>query len=257
MEEIRPIIRSRTHVELVARQELRALAGQQGLRRFEEPGPVEQVVAVRLGHGHPGVVGQVEGARPAELPQHGDAGVVEIPVADQQRRGLPAADHDDAARRAGLPVALDGRGRGGQQPGNIARRQGDPAGDGQQAAGREMAQVLGEGIHRVQVVLGQRMQAARGSAEGVQQGDLDQVVRLAARSHQAARLADQHTDVGRAVRLAGEVGEAALDQIDHLRVQFDGIHRAGVVVDRLQHIGAGAAAQHQHAGLAQQVIGQS
>ncbi|MOA23400.1 hypothetical protein D3C78_1440190 [compost metagenome] len=83
MEEVRPVVRGRAHVELVARQEPLAIAGQQGLRRIEEIRLVEQVVAVGLRGGHAGVVGEIEGALTAEFLQRGEAGGAEVAVADQ------------------------------------------------------------------------------------------------------------------------------------------------------------------------------
>ena len=44
----------------------------------------------------------------------------------------------------------------------------------------------------------------------------------------------------------GEFRELPLHELDDLRIELDGVDRACAVVDRLQHVGAGAGAEHQH-----------
>ncbi|MCY1231792.1 hypothetical protein D9M68_468840 [compost metagenome] len=116
-----------------------------------------------------------------------------------------------------------------------------------------MAQVALEGFHGIEIALGQRIQPRRRRAEGIEQGDLDQVVAVLAGGQETARLAGKDAYAGRAVGFAGELGKAALDQFDHLRIQLHGIHGAGVMPDRLQDVGPGTTAQHQHLRVSQQV----
>ena len=61
---------------------------------------------------------------------------------------------------------------------------------------------------------------------------------------------------GLAVGTPGEGGEAVLHQCQHLRIQFHRVHRARLVIKRLQHVLPAAGPQHQYARPLQQVVGQ-
>ena len=60
----------------------------------------------------------------------------------------------------------------------------------------------------------------------------------------------------RAVGSASKLREPALHQIDHLRIELDGINRAGSMINCLQHIATGSRAKDEHARAFQQVIRQ-
>ena len=85
---------------------------------------------------------------------------------------------------------------------------------------------------------------------------MDQVVILPAGGDEAARLGDVQADARHRVGLTGKSGEILLHQRHHLRVEFDGIDPPGAVHQRLQHVAAGAGAEHQHARVVEQAVRQ-
>ncbi len=82
---------------------------------------------------------------------------------------------------------------------------------------------------------------------------MDEVEAPLARLHEAAGLGHVHGDVFVPVRMAGEVAEAPLDQLDHLRVELDRVDRAGAPEQPEQHVRPAAGAQDQGFRLFQQV----
>ena len=177
-------------------------------------------------------------------------------VLDQERRGLPAADQGELAGRLGDAPALQGLQRRQEQLRAVARRQLQPAGDREIAAGREVIEISPERLDRVDEALAETDRAGGRGGEGVEQRNLDQIVAVRARGDEAARLADVHPDVGPLVQMAREIGVAAADQIDQLRVQLDRVDRARLVVQREQHVRAAARSEHQDARPVEQVVRQ-
>ena len=162
-----------------------------------------------------------------------------------------------ASCRAGSrAAALERRDGGGEELEDVPRRQVDPARDRQHAARLEVPQVFLQRLDRVQVALRERVEPRRRRAERIEQRDLDQVEAVAVRGDEAARLADVDAHAGCAVRRPGELREPPLHQIDDLRIELDRVDAARVVVERLQHVGAGARAEHQHPRPREQMVRQ-
>ena len=118
-------------------------------------------------------------------------------VLDEQGRGLPAPDQRQLPAGLGTPSALSAATAVANSLSAVARRQLQPARDGEEAAGLEAAEVILHCLHGVGVVLVQALRAGRRRAEGIEQRHLDQVVALVAGRDEAARLADADSTSGR------------------------------------------------------------
>src|SRR5215475_5046274 len=171
---------------------------------------------------------------------------------NQQRDRLPPMDEGDLPlwmRHAGALQGGEGR---GEELETVARGQLEPAAHGQQYPWAQVPQVHLECLHRIQKTLVEGVDTGCRGTEGVQQGDLYQLIVSPTGGHEAAGVADMQTDLRGAVEMAGKIGMDPLHQVDDLRVAFHRVNGTGLMIARLQHVHAPAGAEDQYAGTLQQ-----
>ena len=120
IEEVRPVVRGRRQVELVAGHEIGAVGAEKRHGAVIEEWPVQKVMAVGLAAFHAGVIREIEGAGAGEGAQGGDLGGRKVAVLDQQGGRLPAADEDQPVRGIGRARRFQRRDRGGEELQRIA-----------------------------------------------------------------------------------------------------------------------------------------
>ncbi len=160
-----PVVGRRADVELVGIEKRFAFAGQDPGRRLVQPRLLHLVVAVHGLRLHARIPGRVEPALPAKCLQLPDLSGRQGRFRNHQGARIPASDLRQVQPRfcdAQPFQGLDGR---GEQLDAVPRRQLQPAGDRQDSAGLQPAQVVFERLHRVELALGQGVQARRRRAE--------------------------------------------------------------------------------------------
>src|SRR5215470_6632596 len=85
--------------------------------------------------------------------------------------------------------ALQGGEGRGEELETVARGQLEPAAHGQQSPWAQVLQVQLECLHRIQKTLVESVDTSCRGTEGVQQGDLDQIIVITAGRHEAASFA--------------------------------------------------------------------
>src|SRR5712691_5246024 len=167
---------------------------------------------------------------------------------DQQRDRLPPMDEGDLLlwmRHAGALQGSEGR---GEELETVARGQLEPAAHGQQSPWAQVPHVHLECLHRIKKTLVEGVDTGCRGTEGVQQGDLNQIIVIPTGRHEAAGFADMQTYIRGAVEMAGKIGVYPLHQVDDLRVEFNRVNGAGLMIARLQHVHAPAGSEDEHAG---------
>src|SRR5215208_4949241 len=113
-----------------------------------------------------------------------------------------------------------------------------------------------QALHRVDRTFAQGLNAGRGSSEGVEKGQLDQVPAASARFDEAACLAHVNRHVRSLVNTAREAGELSSYQVDQVGVELHRIDVAYLMIESAKHIRAAARSEHQRARSLQEVVGQ-
>jgi hypothetical protein len=193
---IRPVIRGRLDIKLVARNEAGCISAGECCRGFEEVRPGKHIKPVGLGGQHARVPGEIKGACRAEVTQVRDFRRSKPSVLDQQGAGLPATYQHQLCTRCAIAACLQGLYRRGEQFQRVARRQLDPAADAQVAAGCDACEIVLQGLDRVEVVLVQGMQSGTGCTVGVQHAQLYQVIALPALPDETAGIARLYLHTG-------------------------------------------------------------
>src|SRR6266446_9790238 len=206
MKKIRPIVCGRRNVIFVAPQESVAVWTHQGHGALEHIGGLLHVIPVGECGWHARVIGHIERARLTERPESGNVWRRELPMFDQQRDRLPPMDEGDLPlwmRHAGALQGGEGR---GEELETVARRQLEPAAHGQQSPWAQVPQVYLECLHRIKKTLVEGVDTGCRGTEGVQQGDLYQIIVIPTGRHEAAGFADMQTYIRGAVEMAGKIG---------------------------------------------------
>ena len=251
--EVGPVIGRGADVELVAAHERLALPAQQALRRLVEVRAIEHVEAVGLAGRHAGNVDQVECPPAGERAHRPDLRVGQRWPADRQGGGAPASDPRDVV--AGWPdrLGLQRSEHRCEQAHAVARGKPGPDRERGDAVTGQPGEHRPYRLDRQQPLRFQRMQP--GDA-GPERDDLDEVVLVAGRLDERARIGDVDADIRTPVDLSREMPVAAADHVHDMRLQLHRIHRPGPGSERLQHRGAAPGAEHQHARFPRQPIGQ-
>ena len=246
VEEERAVVGRGPERELVAGGEVFKVGAQNG-----GGGPIklrlgEPVEAVGVALRDPRVPDQVERIVVRERSQPCDCTRVERSVSDDQRRGLPTANHDEPGCGIGDASLFERGPRGPKQLQRVARRQLEPAGDGEHAIRGKAIEEGSKRFDRIEQRFVERVHARRRRAEGIDQRDLNEVPLFGRTRGEAACVRHMHADILALPRGTRRVRQHVAHDGEHVRVQLYRIDRACAVVQRPQHFGPAAGAQHQH-----------
>ena len=120
--------------------------------------------------------------------------------------------------------------RGPKQLQRVARRQLEPAGDGEHAIGRKSIEEGSERFDRVEQRFVERVHASRRRAEGIDQRDLNQVPPFGRARGETACVRHMRADILALPRGIRSPCEHLAHDGEHVRVQLHGIDRACAVV---------------------------
>ena len=237
VEEERPVVGWRADIEPVGAAELPVA------RSGREVRPL-QLIRAAGGERHPLAALLRERADAVELGvrprlaahEHGAEQLVEDVAAEQ---------HDNVALRLLDALVLE---RGECQHGRPQRLVADEpaeARDAEDAARRQMIEVLAERLPRVEIRLGEREAGGRVRAQRVREADVDDVVAGVAGREAGAAVTDVDRHARQRVRRAGPAREILVHDVADRPVELDHVDPALPGAERVLDVATAAAADHE------------
>src|SRR2546423_6300672 len=139
------------------------------------------------------VVREGEAVLRPEIPQALDIGGAVRAVAYQEKTEVPVAQDRDVTLRIALSERREAGDADLERADDLGRRIAIPTAGGERATGREMPEVVGHRLLRVEVALGQRVRAARKRSEAVDHRHHHEAVAVRGPAPEASRLLPDRT----------------------------------------------------------------